>query len=142
VSAEGCRYSPAATRFRDQGVSICTPSKLLGCVAQVTLLSSGYMMYSGEREGIVPWFDQGCGYPYDPAMHGLASDWIMDLVNVGFTKPEVCHRPVFIQHLSRVIVPGRNKQVTFADLRQLWVPSRLGMCTLHTSPPAPRGCSG
>lgn len=56
---------------------------------QVTLLSSGYMMYSGEREGLVPWFTQGCGYPYDPPMHGLASDWVMDLVNVGFTKPEV-----------------------------------------------------
>lgn len=57
--------------------------------AQVTLLSSGYMMYSGEREGLVPWFSDSLGWPYDPAMHGLASDWVMDLVNVGFTKPEV-----------------------------------------------------
>jgi hypothetical protein len=56
---------------------------------QVVLLSSGRMMYSGVREGLVPWFVEGCGYPYDPAMHGLASDWVMDLVNIGFTKPVV-----------------------------------------------------
>jgi ABC-type multidrug transport system ATPase subunit len=61
---------------------------------RVVLLSSGYMMYSGDREGLVPWFAEGCGYPYDPAMHGLASDWVMDLVNVGFTKPEVSERRV------------------------------------------------
>jgi hypothetical protein len=77
-------------------VPLCSTSNPLVCHTllppfplQVTLLSSGYMMYSGEREGLVPWFTQGCGYPYDPPMHGLASDWVMDLVNVGFTKPEV-----------------------------------------------------
>lgn len=70
-------------------VSLPSLPPLPACLLQVTLLSSGYMMYSGEREGLVPWFTQGCGYAYDPPMHGLASDWVMDLVNVGFTKPEV-----------------------------------------------------
>jgi len=60
----------------------------LFCMLQVVLLSMGRMMYSGEREGLVPWFEK-CGYRYDPAMHGLASDWVMDLVNIGFSKPEV-----------------------------------------------------
>jgi ABC-type multidrug transport system ATPase subunit len=55
----------------------------------VTLLSMGHLMYFGPREDLVSWFTDGCGYPYDPKMHGLASDWVMDLVNIGFKKPEV-----------------------------------------------------
>ncbi|KAF8067234.1 ctr9 [Scenedesmus sp. PABB004] len=51
------------------------------------LLSMGHLMYFGPREAMVPWF-VGRGYPYDPALHGLASDWVMDLVNIGFKKPE------------------------------------------------------
>jgi hypothetical protein len=49
----------------------------------------GRMMYTGPRDELVPWFTSGCGYSYDPVMHGLASDWVMDLVNIGFRKPEV-----------------------------------------------------
>lgn len=60
---------------------------------QVTLLSMGHLMYFGPREDLVNWFTDGCGYPYDPKMHGLASDWVMDLVNIGFKKPEVCMCP-------------------------------------------------
>jgi hypothetical protein len=52
-------------------------------VVQVTLLSKGRLMYHGERTGIVPWF-QALGYSYSSDLHGLASDWVMDLVNVGF----------------------------------------------------------
>jgi len=48
----------------------------------------GRMMYSGPREDLVPWFVNHCGYPYDAVKHGLASDWVMDLVNVGFSKPQ------------------------------------------------------
>lgn len=59
------------------------------CLVQAVLLSKGRMMYSGMRDGMVPWFVDHCHYTYDPGMHGLASDWVMDLVNVGFTKPEV-----------------------------------------------------
>ncbi|KAG2499204.1 hypothetical protein HYH03_002785 [Edaphochlamys debaryana] len=54
---------------------------------QVSILSCGRMMYSGDRAGAVPWFTTGLGYSYDPARHGVASDWIMDLVNTGFKKP-------------------------------------------------------
>lgn len=56
---------------------------------QIVLLSLGRMMFSGACEDMVPWFVNHCGYPYDPKKHGLASDWVMDLVNVGFTKHEV-----------------------------------------------------
>eukprot|EP00877_Chromochloris_zofingiensis_P013185 jgi/Chrzof1/811/Cz01g29200.t1 len=52
-----------------------------------TLLSSGLFMYFGPRDQVVPWFNGQLGYPYSAAMHGVPSDWIMDLVNVGFQKP-------------------------------------------------------
>lgn len=90
VAHEGVSQTTTPTKSQVHTVEPIIPTSLrLRCRVQVTLLSSGYMMYSGEREGLVPWFADGCGYPYDPAMHGLASDWVMDLVNVGFTKPEV-----------------------------------------------------
>ncbi|GIL43410.1 hypothetical protein Vafri_1186 [Volvox africanus] len=54
---------------------------------QVVVLSRGRMMYSGDRAGAVPWFTSGLGYSYDPQRHGVASDWIMDLVNTTFKKP-------------------------------------------------------
>ncbi|GLC35968.1 hypothetical protein PLESTB_000524500 [Pleodorina starrii] len=54
---------------------------------QVVVLSRGRMMYSGDRADAVPWFTSGLGYMYDPQRHGVASDWIMDLVNTTFKKP-------------------------------------------------------
>ncbi|KXZ56416.1 hypothetical protein GPECTOR_1g370 [Gonium pectorale] len=54
---------------------------------QVVVLSCGRMMYSGDRTGAVPWFSARLGYTYDPQRHGVASDWIMDLVNTTFKKP-------------------------------------------------------
>jgi hypothetical protein len=56
------------------------------CV-QVTLLSSGRLMYTGPTEELVPWFTS-LGYAYDPELHGMASDWALDLVSLGFTKPQ------------------------------------------------------
>ncbi|KAF8072475.1 abcG12 [Scenedesmus sp. PABB004] len=54
---------------------------------QVTLLASGRLMYSGPTGGLVPWF-ASLGYAYDPEAHGMASDWALDLVSLGFTKPQ------------------------------------------------------
>ncbi|GBF87651.1 ABC transporter G family [Raphidocelis subcapitata] len=51
------------------------------------VLSAGLLVYFGPREGMVPWF-ASLGYPYDAEMHGVPSDWVMDLVNVGFHKPQ------------------------------------------------------
>jgi ABC-type multidrug transport system ATPase subunit len=52
----------------------------------VTLLASGRLMYTGARDGLVEWFGS-LGYPYDPTLHGVASDWALDLVAIGFHKP-------------------------------------------------------
>lgn len=48
------------------------------------------MLYSGPRAGAVGWFSgPPLRYAYDPLRHGIASDWIMDLVNINFKKPKV-----------------------------------------------------
>jgi len=54
---------------------------------QVTLLASGRLMYHGPRDGLVEWFGSR-GYHYDAALHGVASDWALDLVAIGFHKPK------------------------------------------------------
>jgi hypothetical protein len=43
-------------------------------------------MYYGPPDDVVPWFDH-LGYKYDPSTHGVASDWALDLVAIGFQKP-------------------------------------------------------
>jgi hypothetical protein len=53
---------------------------------QVTLVASGRLMYHGPPDDVVPWFDH-LGYKYDPSTHGVASDWALDLVAIGFQKP-------------------------------------------------------
>lgn len=59
---------------------------------QVTLLASGRLMYTGPTDGLTRWFTS-IGYHYDPAEHGMASDWALDLVSLGFTKPQQGTRP-------------------------------------------------
>ncbi|KAI8467922.1 MAG: hypothetical protein J3K34DRAFT_523385 [Monoraphidium minutum] len=49
------------------------------------VLSSGMLMYFGPCDGLVPWFSS-LGYAYDVAMHGVPSDWVMDLVNKFYGK--------------------------------------------------------
>ncbi|KAI8470965.1 MAG: hypothetical protein J3K34DRAFT_520870 [Monoraphidium minutum] len=53
----------------------------------VTLLSCGRLMYTGIRDGLVEWFASR-GFDYDAGVHGVASDWALDLVAVGFHKPK------------------------------------------------------
>ena len=66
----------------------CRPTLLVPSL-QLLVLSEGRMLYSGPREGAAAWLSGSLGYPYDPARHGIASDWIMDLVNIRFRKPRV-----------------------------------------------------
>ena len=48
----------------------------------------GHVVYTGPPGGAVPWF-KTLGYEYIPVRDGSASDWLIDLVSVGFDKPEV-----------------------------------------------------
>lgn len=54
---------------------------------QVTLLASGRLMFHGACDDLVSWF-RHLGYKYDPTLHGVASDWVLDLVAIGFHKPK------------------------------------------------------
>lgn len=68
---------------------------LLLLLPQVTLLANGRLMYHGVRDGMVDWFGN-LGYVHDALEHGVASDWALDLVAVGFAKP-----PQYFGHTMR-----------------------------------------
>lgn len=40
------------------------------------------MMFHGPRADMTPWFGS-IGYAYDPVSHGVASDWVIDVVSPG-----------------------------------------------------------
>lgn len=65
-------------------VFVCILPFPLSC--QVTLLANGRLMFHGPREDMVEWFGS-LGYVHNPLEHGVASDWALDLVAVGFAKP-------------------------------------------------------
>jgi len=52
----------------------------------VTLLANGRLMYTGKTDSMIDWFGSQ-GYQYDSNLHGVPSDWALDLVAVGFSKP-------------------------------------------------------
>jgi ABC-type multidrug transport system ATPase subunit len=52
----------------------------------MTLLANGRLMYTGPTDDMIDWFGSQ-GYLYDPNLHGVPSDWALDLVAVGFNKP-------------------------------------------------------
>lgn len=54
----------------------------------MVVLSEGVQLYSADPSGVVAWFASSLHYPFDQRADGAASDWLMDLVSVGFTKPE------------------------------------------------------
>jgi hypothetical protein len=55
----------------------------------VLLLSNGLLMYQGPTAQLVPWFSIQLGFTYEPERHGAASDWVLDLLALGFAKPKV-----------------------------------------------------
>eukprot|EP00884_Botryococcus_braunii_P013823 jgi/Botrbrau1/22441/Bobra.0091s0043.1 len=55
---------------------------------KVLVLSEGLEMYFGPPGEVTAWFQGTLGFDYDPAIDGSISDWVMDLVSVGFAKPE------------------------------------------------------
>lgn len=57
------------------------------CCVQVVVLSEGYNLFYGTPERVLPWFSGTLGYPYKQEHDGAVSDWLMDLVSVGFQKP-------------------------------------------------------
>jgi len=62
-------------------------SAIWGQLDQITLMANGRLMYTGPTDELTKWFTS-LGYDYDPGTHGMASDWALDLVSLGFTKPQ------------------------------------------------------
>jgi len=85
-------------RARESGITVVASihqprAAVWACFDACALLSGGYGMYCGPCTSLVDWFQGSMGYgPWDSAIHGTASDWVMDLINVGFTKGEVSRR--------------------------------------------------
>jgi len=53
---------------------------------KVCVLSEGAQLFCGAPAGAAPWFGS-LGYRHSPRRDGAVSDWIIDLVSVGFSKP-------------------------------------------------------
>ena len=51
------------------------------------VLSEGYSLYFGAPQRALDWFSGSLGYSYSYQRDGAISDWLMDLVSVGFQKP-------------------------------------------------------
>ena len=86
---KGARKSHAATASyhavlheKNLGLSCfwCAP-------AQCVVLSEGYSLYFGAPQRALDWFSGSLGYSYSYQRDGAISDWLMDLVSVGFQKP-------------------------------------------------------
>jgi hypothetical protein len=63
------------------------PQTALTPPPQVTLLSCGRLMYTGICDGLVEFFST-IGFDYDANLHGVVSDWALDLVACGSHKPK------------------------------------------------------
>ena len=57
-------------------------------LSQVLVLSEGYQLYYGPPNEAINWFSKCLGYTFWPGQQGAESDWLMDLVSVGFSKPQ------------------------------------------------------
>jgi ABC-type multidrug transport system ATPase subunit len=53
---------------------------------KVEVLSEGHLMYFGSTSGAVAWFNADLGYCYNPTQDGTPSDWLLDLVSIGFGR--------------------------------------------------------
>ena len=61
------------------------------CLGQVLLLSEGHQLYFGPPQEAIDWFGTCLGYTFRAGQRGAEADWLMDLVSVGFSKPQATH---------------------------------------------------
>lgn len=47
---------------------------------KVFILAGGRLLYMGAPSGMESWFTQSLRLPYQPSVHGIPSDWIMDVL--------------------------------------------------------------
>lgn len=87
---------------------------------QVILVSQGMVMYEGPTIEMIPWFTQSLEYQYNPEVNGVPSDWVLDLVSVGFSKPKVS--PAFESNTHHSATQDAR---SIADLRTRDVQERM-----------------
>ena len=59
---------------------------------QVVVLSEGYQLFWGRPNDVQPGFTNERGYPFNSERDCSISYGVMDLVSIGFAKPEARHR--------------------------------------------------
>ena len=88
VLSEGVQLHGAGPRGAVAWLVTCTLKTLPEFrTRQVVVLSEGVQLYGADPRGAVAWFGGALHYPYDAAVDGAPSDWLMDLVSVSFAKP-------------------------------------------------------
>ena len=58
----------------------------LGCLAQVMILSEGYLMFLAPPAYALHWFKNVMEFPYDIDIDGTVADWLISTVSVTFYK--------------------------------------------------------
>ncbi len=88
-------------------------------MAQVVVLSEGNQVYMGRPDKAVEWFSLKLGYSYQPVRDGAVSDWLMDLVSVGFQKPpSYAARYAHLCCNCQVVLPSVYSKSRFAQQTQ------------------------
>lgn len=85
---------------RDSGLTVIASvhqpcSAVWSAFDSCAVLAHGLLMYCGPCGEMAAWFEKGLGLgPWNPAVHGIVSDWAMDLVSIEFQKPEGAGRTI------------------------------------------------
>ncbi len=143
--------------------SIHQPSaRIWALFDRITLLASGCLLYHGTRDSMLAWLGpEGLGFSYDARLHGAPSDWALDIVAIGFPKPQVCGLELWLLLVGSVryrAIRSSSTSWTMHDAiasitrnlcRQTIIPVKLGSsgvltiimsCTQLLTPP-PFSCS-
>lgn len=99
---------------------------------QVLVLSEGHQLYFGPPQEAVNWFSSCLGYTFWPGQHGAEADWLMDLVSVGFSKPQaLCSSSM----TSREDV-SKASELWHAHCKKAWLHPRMPSCRACMDAPA------
>eukprot|EP00803_Ostreobium_quekettii_P007966 evm.model.scf_884EXC.7 EVM.evm.TU.scf_884EXC.7 scf_884EXC:39023-46896(-) len=85
---------------------------------KVVILSKGNLMYWGPTSDVVNWFSGKLGYKYDAGIHGVVSDWAMDLVSIGFSKPQAHYGRSMRTEADVLQASSEFKSVYLADVKK------------------------
>ena len=100
------------------------------------MLSEGYQLYFGAPQRALDWFSGSLGYSYSYQRDGAISDWLMDLVSVGFSKQHRLRLKVLSPpadspvRIGKVLTPQNMPKSTDCDGAVYWKVSSIEPCNL------------